>query len=77
MDSRWYKDCKTAEDRKQRDKEILSYRNAFEELDKLLVSCLTKKEADRDYDSPGWHHRQIACNEYNQALNDFRKIIQL
>lgn len=76
MDSRWFKDCKTKADREKRTKELLSYRNAFEELDKFLFENVTKKEADRDYDS-GWQTRQIAINEYNQALADLRKIIQL
>lgn len=76
MDSRWFRGVSTPAERDKRTKELLSYRNAFEELEKLLDECLSKKEADRDYDS-GWHNRQIAINEYNQALADLKKIIQL
>ena len=68
MDSRWLK-----ENTKE---EVLAYRNAFDALKRILETDFLKKEAVRDY-SPGWEYKQIAHNEYNQALGDLIKLITL
>lgn len=69
MDSRWLKRGNTKE-------EVLAYRNAFDALKEILLQDFKKKEAVRDY-SPGWEYKQIAVNEYNQALDDLIKLITL
>lgn len=68
MDSRWLK-THTKE-------EMLGYRNAFDALKEILLTDFVKKEAVRDY-SPGWEYKQIAVNEYNQALSDLIKLITI
>lgn len=68
MDSRWGKIGVTKEDFK-------NYKNAFDSLSEFITKELKKKEAVRDY-SPGWEHKQIAVNEYNQVLEDILKIIK-
>lgn len=77
MDARWFKGCKTADEKKQRTQELLGYRNAFDHLREILDSDFKKKEANRDYSDEGWHYRQIAINEYNAVLNDVLKLITL
>lgn len=77
MDARWFKGCKTADDKKQRTQELLGYRNAFEHLKEILGSDFLKKEANRDYSDEGWHYRQIAINEYNAVLSDVLKLITI
>jgi hypothetical protein len=74
MDSRWFKGVKDREARKQ---ELLNYRNAFEELRQILETDFKKKEAVRDYGSPGWANQQIAVNEYNRVLEDVLQLINL
>ena len=64
---------KAKDSRKQ---EVLAYRNAFDALKKILEKNYLKKEADRDY-TDGWMQRQIAVNEYNAALADILKLIDL
>ena len=72
MDSKWFIGT---EDKDKRKKELLSYRNAFEDLTDILVQ-LIEKEAVRDY-GPGWDHKQIARNEYNQAIKDVLHLINI
>ena len=72
MNSKWFIGV---EDKEARKKELLSYRNAFEDLTDILVQ-LIDKEAVRDY-GPGWEHKQIARNEYNQAIKDVLKLINI
>lgn len=74
MDSRWYAGHKDKEARKA---EVMSYRNAFDELKEFLDTHYAKADACRDYDSPGWEHKQIAFNEYNQVLKDIYSSINL
>lgn len=73
MDSRWYSSSK---DKEVRTKELMNYRNAFEDLTGVLNKHFKKKEAVRDY-SPGWEHKQIAVNEYNAVLEDILKLINI
>lgn len=75
MQAAWTKGLKGA-DKEKRAKEVMSYRNAFEALEELIDATLIKKEADRDY-SDGWMQRQIAINEYNAAIADIKKLINL
>ena len=69
MDSRWIKNGYTKD-------ELMGYRNAFDALKEILATDFKKKEAVRDY-SPGWEYKQIAVNEWNQALDDLIKLITL
>jgi hypothetical protein len=75
MQAVWLKGVK-GEDRERRKAEVLSYRNAFDDLREILEQHCLKKEAVRDY-SPGWEYKQIAHNEYNAALDDLLNLIDL
>ena len=69
MDSRWIKAGHSRED-------VRRFKTALDALKEILESDFHKKEADRDY-SPGWEHRQIAINEYNQVLSDVIKLVTI
>lgn len=71
MNARWLKGL-TGEAKEKRKKEILSYRNAFEELSKLLEEDYG--ESVPDYDCPSWSHKQADVNGANRKL---RQIIEL
>lgn len=73
MQAIWLKGHKDKEARK---KEILSYKNAFDELKLILEREIKCKPSVRDY-SPGWAEKQIAVNEYNSALDDLIKLITI
>jgi hypothetical protein len=75
MQAIWLRGVKDSE-REHRKKEILSYRNAFDDLREILEQHYVRKEAVRDY-SPGWEYKQIAVNEYNAALDDLLNLIDL
>ena len=74
MHSAWLKGKK---DKELRRKEILGYRNSFDALKEILERDFKKRENVRDYSDPQWVHKQIAVNEYNQALEDLLKLITL
>ena len=74
MHSAWMKGYK---DKEARRKEIMGYRNGFDELKEILERDFKKKENVRDYGDPQWIHRQVAVNEYNQALDDLLKLITI
>ena len=63
--------------KEKRKAEVLNYRNAFDSLKEILERDFKKKQSVRDYDVPNWELRQIATNEYNQALDDLLKLITL
>lgn len=63
-------------DKEVRTKELLSYRNAFDDLKEILEREYRKKPV-RDYSDPNWVHRQIAVNEYNAVLDDIINLITL
>lgn len=63
-------------DKEARTKELLSYRNAFDDLKEILEREYRKKPV-RDYSDPNWVHRQIAVNEYNAVLDDIINLITL
>lgn len=64
-------------DKAARKKEVLRYRNAFDELRKILERDFKKKESVRDYGEPGWVERQIAVNEYNALIDELLSLIDL
>lgn len=68
-DIRWSKAGYTKE-------EVKRFRPALEALKEILETDFLKKEAVRDY-SPGWEFKQIAVNEYNQALSDIIKLVTI
>lgn len=76
MKAVWLKGLK-GEARKQRQQEVLGYRNAFNELKQILEQEYKKKSSVRDYDTPNWEYRQVAINEYNQVLDDLLKLITI
>ena len=73
MDSRWLKGHKDRNSRKSR---IEGHAQAFEDLIEILEREFVD-EGCRDYDSPGWIHKQIAVNERNHTLRDIIKLITL
>lgn len=75
MQAIWLKGTKDSE-RERRKAEVLSYRNAFDDLREILERNYLKKESVRDY-SPGWEYKQIGVNEYNAALDDLLNLIDL
>ena len=75
MHSVWIKGFK-GDAKDKRIKEVMNYRNAFEDLTDVIVQTLQRKDAVRDY-SPGWAEKQIAVNEYNAALDDILNLIDL
>jgi hypothetical protein len=76
MQSAWLKGLKAGQ-KEKRKAEVLGYRNAFDSLKEILERDFKKKQSVRDYDVPNWELRQIATNEYNQALDDLLKLITL
>lgn len=74
MHASWYKGLNPKQ-KAERKQELLGYRNAFDALKELLEQT-KRKQPVRDY-SPGWAEKQIAVNEYNQALDDLMKLIDI
>jgi glycyl-tRNA synthetase beta subunit len=74
MHSAWFKGQRSAKAKEERRKELLSYKNAFDEL-KLILEQIKRKDPVRDY-GPGWAEKQIAVNEYNAALDEVTKLIE-
>ena len=56
--------------------EVLRFIPALNALKEILETDYLKKEAVRDY-SPGWEFKQIAVNEWNQALSDIIKLVTI
>lgn len=75
MQAVWLKGLK-GEAKERRKGEVLSYRNAFDDLREILEQHYLKKDAVRDY-SPGWEYKQIAANEYNAAMEELLNLIDL
>lgn len=74
MDHRWVKGL--SGDRKEaRKKEILGYRQAYEELAKLLEEDF--EECVPDYDTPSWSHKQADVNGANRKLKQVLQLIQI
>lgn len=72
MHSLWLKGHK---DKKARMEQVKSASWAFDLLREVLVKEFKKKDNIREYQDPQWIHRQIAANEYNQALDDLINLI--
>jgi len=76
MLSVWVKGYKT-EEKEKRKAEVLGYRNAFDDLKRILEQEYKRKDSVRDYEVPNWELRQVSVNEYNQVLDDIFKLITL
>ena len=74
MNSTWFKGYKTAE-KEARKKELLSYKNAFEELTKVLEKEF--EESVPDYNNPSWSHSQADVNGANRKLRQVLDLINL
>lgn len=61
----------------ERRKQVASYKNAYDELAKVIHREFVKKEAYRDYSDPGWQAKQIAINEYNAVVDQVLELIDL
>jgi hypothetical protein len=77
MKSHWFKGLKTKKEKEEREKEVKSFNRAFSELEKILLENYKKRPAERDYNNSGWMYKQIATNEYNQAVDDLLELIRL
>jgi len=75
MHHAWTKGLKGTE-KAERTKQVMQYRNAFDELETVIKKVLCRKEAIRDY-GDGWVEKQIAVNEYNAAIEDLLRLIDL
>lgn len=71
MHSEWFKGFKNREERKE---EVLRYSSAFDALRKLLEA--RRKPNSYEY-GVDWQYKQIAVQEYNRALDDILKLIDL
>ena len=73
MDQRWVKGHK---DKGERQKTVLSYRNAFDDLREILLQ-LEEKNRKEDYESPSWAYKQADQNGANRMLRQVLSIINL
>ncbi len=73
MDTRWFKQQKDKEARK---KELLSYRNAFQELSALLEKEFIQEDGP-DYKSNSWAYEQADQNGHNRAIKKVLKLINI
>ena len=73
MKAVWFKGRKDKEARK---KEVLNYRNAFDELREILLE-LEDNGCKADYDSPSWAYKQADQNGANRMLRQVLEIINL
>ncbi len=71
----WTKGYK-GDEKKARVEQVLGYSSYFTDLEQVIRSHLLKKDADRKYDE-GWSTRQVAVNEYNAAVEDILRLINL
>lgn len=76
MKNVWFKDCKNAQDKEKRKKELLSYRNAFESLSEVLTT-LEETTSSVDYECPSWSHKQADQNGANRMLQKIKDLINL
>ena len=75
MHHAWTKGLK-GEKKEERVAQVTAYKTAFDDLGEVIRATLKKRESDRNYNE-GWANRQIAANEYNAALEDILRIIDL
>ncbi len=69
MHSRWSKAGHTKE-------EVKRFIPALEALKEIIEQDLKRKESVRDY-SPGWEYKQVAVNEWNEALDQILKLLDV
>ena len=74
MHTAWVKTLK-GKDKEDRKKEVLSYRNAFDDLKKLLEEHF--EESVPDYDNPSWSHKQADVNGANRKLQQIINLITI
>ena len=72
----WFKDCKNAQEKEKRKKELLSYRNAFESLSEVLIN-MEERTGTWDYNCPSWSHKQADQNGANRMLHKIIDLIKL
>ena len=53
MNEKWLRGCKTDKEKEDRRKEVLNYRNAFDDLTKILEEHFLN-EVSPDFSKPGW-----------------------
>ncbi len=74
MNSIW---LKGHPDPDKRRKQVKTYKPVLDDLIQILEKEVIKKDSVRDYEVPNWELRQIAVNEYNQALKDLMELIKI
>lgn len=74
MHSAW---IKGHPDPDKRRKQVKTYKPVLDDLIQILEKEVIKKDSVRDYEVPNWELRQIAVNEFNQALKDLMELIKI
>lgn len=76
MNTKWLKGFK-GEALEKRKKELASYKNAFQALEKLLREDFFEEgKSIADYDSPSWSHKQADMNGANRKLRSVLSLIK-
>lgn len=76
MHTIWLKDAKTQEAKVARKKELMSYRNAFDEA-RAVLSREFEELPTPDYDSPSWAYKQADILGANRMLQHILKILDI
>lgn len=75
MRADWFKNCKTKEDREARKKELLSYKNAFNELRRVLETL--KEEPNSNYEKVDWALQMADIQGANRKLKQVLSLLDL
>jgi len=76
MKATWLKTCKTDEDRKKREAELLRSKIGFDFLADILKSRLKHSVPTPDYESPSWAYKEADRHGYNRALTEVLELIE-
>tara|TARA_R110002012_G_scaffold319825_1_gene541482 strand:+ start:11928 stop:12170 length:243 start_codon:yes stop_codon:yes gene_type:complete len=76
MNTDWFKDCKSKEEKEKQKQFLLSNKKVLKELSSILSSKVrTPKEGD--YDSPSWAYKRADLDGYNRALTLVLELIDI
>jgi hypothetical protein len=75
MKSVWFRDCKTAEDKERRKRELVEASAALAVLETVLAS-MTKDARVADYNIPNWAYHQADTLGWNRALTTVQELIR-
>lgn len=79
MQVKWFKDCKTQEDKDKRKNILLGNKESLDILSKICYNIVLdeQKSSQADYDSTSWSHKQAHKNGRIEALQDIIKMCDL